>query len=448
VLQTWVRIQAWGWAFLGSFLLRPDAFTQLYAGLPRLLAKAGRTFVGPSLQRIALDKHLAPSARIRVFVVVPEWPLVVEKGYQARAGAFIRHLSGRHEVTVVPSKATGRSTGPRVLVMSRRLVSVLQAICRGWPLQVGLFEDRFSRDVLLSTAERFGPDVCLVVTERLPLTTVALARRYPVVVDVVDALELSFLERARASPLAARTILMHESRGFRKIARLLVKVAALIVVSADREQQAYPSAVPIYNGAEPLAGARPAPRFDIAFTGNLAYWPNVDAVRELCEQIVPRVRAVLPTVRVLVAGRRATKTVRDMCARASVDLAEDVDNLSDLLIAARLAVAPLPYATGLQLKVVEALAVGTPVIAYPAAAAGLPFALEGVSVCSDAASMAEKIVDYLRSSPDTPPVLARSLTWAEQARRLESVLHDVASGQLPTSGGRSSLTPTDGSFPD
>jgi hypothetical protein len=77
----------------------------------------------------------------------------------------------------------------------------------------------------------------------------------------------------------------------------------------------------------------------------------------------------------------------------------------------------------------EALAVGTPVLAYPEAAAQLPAPLSGVHVCIDAAQMALAAVRFLRGELKLVPEAESVPTWEKQARALDDVLRVATSGE-------------------
>jgi glycosyltransferase involved in cell wall biosynthesis len=235
-------------------------------------------------------------------------------------------------------------------------------------------------------------------------------------------MERSFQQRASYSSWL-RPLMAREAKAFSRLSAEYLRIVDGIVVSAERELEAYPSAMTVLNGADPRMVRRPPSRFDVAFTGNLSYGPNADAVVELCSVVVPILRRHRPTARVVVAGRRPSSRIRALCREANVTLIEDADSISDLLAESRVAVAPVRRATGGQLKVVEALAAGTPMVAYAPAAAGLA-AVSGITVCRDADDLVRAVVDLL-NGPDKAVMLPHELTWEAQSRLFEDALQSV-----------------------
>ena len=118
-------------------------------------------------------------------------------------------------------------------------------------------------------------------------------------------------------------------------------------------------------GVVPPAAAGP----DLVLTGAMDYAPNAEAARFFARDVVPLVRARLPTVRFGVVGARPTAGVQALASDAVV-VTGRVPDVRPYLEAARVAVAPLAVARGVQNKVLEAMAMGTPVVASPGAATG------------------------------------------------------------------------------
>jgi len=110
----------------------------------------------------------------------------------------------------------------------------------------------------------------------------------------------------------------------------------------------------------------------LALTGNLGYFVNVDAVTWWLREVWPALHRVRPDVRVVVAGDRPSAAVRRAVARAGagVQLIESPRDLRFTIAQATLSLAPLRCGSGVPIKILEAWAAGTPVVATPWAAAG------------------------------------------------------------------------------
>jgi len=115
----------------------------------------------------------------------------------------------------------------------------------------------------------------------------------------------------------------------------------------------------------------PAACVPLVFTGAMDYWANVDAVTWFARSVLPRVRAACPEARFFVVGARPTEAVRALAGKPGVEVTGGVPDMRPWLAHAALAVAPLRVARGVQNKVLEAFAMGRPVLATSMALQGL-----------------------------------------------------------------------------
>ena len=99
------------------------------------------------------------------------------------------------------------------------------------------------------------------------------------------------------------------------------------------------------------------------FLGSLDWRPNLDAVRLLLDDILPRVQAAEPRATLAIVGRKPPDSLRTEAAnRPGVELHADVPDVRPFLRSAGMLVVPLRIGGGSRLKILEALATGTPVI--------------------------------------------------------------------------------------
>ena len=188
-----------------------------------------------------------------------------------------------------------------------------------------------------------------------------------VVLDLVDPLSVSYLERADHRGAL-------EGRGLRWLSRMHARFEdvsqGVPIVVAGRTDAARLGVCWIPNVVTPGRVLTPhLDVWDVVFFGTLSYEPNIAAVDELAS-IVSRSER-LRHCRVIIAGRgpgdRVRRTARDM----GWELVEDFPSVEWLAARCRVAVAPLRIASGVQNKVLEAAACGIPQVISPQAAAGL-----------------------------------------------------------------------------
>ena len=109
----------------------------------------------------------------------------------------------------------------------------------------------------------------------------------------------------------------------------------------------------------------------IVMTGKMSYHANVAMAHRFVEQVLPRIWAERPEAQLWIVGKDPPRAVRELGRHKQVQVTGTVPDIRPFLRSATLAVAPAPYAVGIQNKVLEAMACETPVVASPQAASGL-----------------------------------------------------------------------------
>jgi sugar transferase (PEP-CTERM/EpsH1 system associated) len=115
----------------------------------------------------------------------------------------------------------------------------------------------------------------------------------------------------------------------------------------------------------------PSDEAAIVFTGAMDYWPNIDAVQWFAREILPAVLTGNPDARFYIVGSRPAPQVQALAALAGVRVTGAVPDIRPYLAHARIAVAPLRIARGIQNKVLEAMSMAKPVVASVQALEGI-----------------------------------------------------------------------------
>lgn len=101
----------------------------------------------------------------------------------------------------------------------------------------------------------------------------------------------------------------------------------------------------------------------IVFVGEMDYYPNVDAVCWFARSLFAQARNRHPDLEFFIVGRNPAPAVRRLAGQNGITVTGAVPDIRPYVASARAAVAPLRIARGIQNKVLEALALGKPVLA-------------------------------------------------------------------------------------
>jgi sugar transferase (PEP-CTERM/EpsH1 system associated) len=109
----------------------------------------------------------------------------------------------------------------------------------------------------------------------------------------------------------------------------------------------------------------------LVFTGAMDYWPNIDAVKWFAAEVFPAVRQRFPEARFYIVGSRPSPAVQALAQQDGIVVTGTVPDVRPYIAHAAVAVAPLRIARGVQNKVLEAMAMATPVVVSPQALEGI-----------------------------------------------------------------------------
>lgn len=171
----------------------------------------------------------------------------------------------------------------------------------------------------------------------------------------------------------------------------------------------------------------------ILFTGNMDYAPNVDAVQYFTEEIFPLVLEKHPDVKFIIAGQRPVNKVVDLACE-NIEVTGFVRDLSAMYNKASVVVAPMRFGAGTQNKVLEAMAMGVPVVCTNIGFKGLGIQSgEGAIMQTDTQAFADSVIKLLDSEYGRKvtgskgvEVIQEKFSWDNIALQLEGYFEEIA----------------------
>ncbi len=164
----------------------------------------------------------------------------------------------------------------------------------------------------------------------------------------------------------------------------------------------------------------------IAFTGAMDYWPNMDAVDWYAREVLPLLRASRPNLQFAIVGSRPPPQVQALATLPGVLVTGRVDDVRPWLAHARVVVAPLRIARGIQNKVLEGMAMARTVVATPQALEGINASVgKEVRCAASAADQARETLAALEGPELGPAARARVLNdfaWDSALARVDRLL--------------------------
>jgi glycosyltransferase involved in cell wall biosynthesis len=181
-----------------------------------------------------------------------------------------------------------------------------------------------------------------------------------------------------------------------------------------------------------------AERGRLVFVGALDRPPHLEAARRLASRVLPRVRVAVPHAELVVAGGGPTSALRALAALPGVRVTGAAPDLRPTLWSAAVALVPAEAGPGVDAALLEAMALGTPVVAAHRCLSGHEHVLAGqhVLVAEDDAETAAAATRLLREpvvaatlAANARHLVERRYTWAAVARSYESLWARAAAPQ-------------------
>lgn len=171
----------------------------------------------------------------------------------------------------------------------------------------------------------------------------------------------------------------------------------------------------------------PSLRWDVGYFGNLNAPNNVEAIQWLLEDVLPRVRQRRPETRVVIAGSHPSEAVRQLCgATQGVDLVDTPAEIEPLYAQTRVLVNPALRGSGVNLKTIDMVASGRPMVVTDVGAGGLPDDLRSaLAAPADVDGFAERLLSALEAPTPTPEHVRQA------ARRLDDAARQALMAVLP-----------------
>jgi polysaccharide biosynthesis protein PslH len=324
---------------------------------------------------------------MKLFVLLSRVPYPLEKGDKLRAYHLVKRLAQRHDIflcclsdqPVAPGAVEHLSSFCQHIEVVhlprwRIILKLVNAVFTRLPFQVSYFHHSAAQRQVDAAIDRFKPDHVFC---QLVRTTEYVRDRWtlPKTLDYMDTLSKGMERRTETSSFWLKPLLRAETRRLIAYENLMFDLFdhSVIISVQDRDYLYHPGRTDmavIPNGVDtehflPMASE---PHYDLLFTGNMNYPPNIDSVLFLANRVLPLVRKDRPGTSLLISGVDPSPRVRELADRDPlITVTGWVKDIRASYADARIFVAPMQIGTGLQNKLLEAMAMRMPCITSPLA---------------------------------------------------------------------------------
>lgn len=328
---------------------------------------------------------------MRILFVVPNVPSFI----RTRPLNFIRQLSRIHQVSVlcVATNEGGDNLASELRQHCQSLEIIKLPRWRSlWNCLAALFSSKslrcayfYSPSVRRRVEERVSRgEVDLVHAEHLksaPMVEGA-AGKVPIVFDAVDC--VSMFEARRMKVLRNPLLKLFSWVEWKKMAHWESKASRVfnrLVISSSIDKECYPAVTGLQEKLDVIANGVDLEQFGfqefeprrnlIVFCAKLDYFPNQDAALYFSRSVWPLLRARRPELQLEIVGSRPARSVRQLDGKGGIRVIGSVPDVRPFLGRAWVALCPIRARAGIQFKVLEAMALGVPVVATRICCPGL-----------------------------------------------------------------------------
>ncbi|MCR9173258.1 MAG: glycosyltransferase [bacterium] len=251
------------------------------------------------------------------------------------------------------------------LSRGKRFFSLLAGLLSDLPFQVHYFNSMSGRNKVRTTIldNDFEHIYCQLIRSAEYVKNI---HHIPKTIDYMDAFSAGVQRRISKRPWYDRWLFKMESKRLQKYERKIFDFFEhhTIISEQDRNLIAHPDKhkiVAVPNGIAPsfFETLNRKETHDFVFVGNMSYPPNIDAVTYISDHILP----AFPMSTLLVSGATPHPSVRKLAnSNPQIELTGWVDDIRDSYLDGKIFLAPMTIGTGMQNKLLEAMALKTPCV--------------------------------------------------------------------------------------
>ncbi len=390
---------------------------------------------------------------MRIFVLLSRIPYPLEKGDKLRAFHQIKVLSEKHEIILCALNPLRNADKQKAfeqlqpycrsinfidLPACGRVANILRAYFSGFPLQSGYFYSRRANRKIKALVAEYQPHHLFAQLSRTARYLVDIPIKKTL--DYQDAFSYGLKRRADKSGFLLKSVFHLEYKRMEAFEKDIFDSFDIKIIISEQDRALIPhprndTIVVVPNGVDmeffhPLLRKK---KQEIVFTGNMNYYPNVDAALFLAKEIMPMVWQRKPDTRLLLAGASPHHKVRRLESR-KIKVSGWIDDIREAYAASGIFIAPMRMGTGLQNKLLEAMAMKIPCITTPLANDALKAKeKEEILTGSSAQQLADALLFLLNNQQERNKMaenafgfVKRNYHWSEATAPLEKIMREIS----------------------
>lgn len=323
---------------------------------------------------------------MKIFMLVSRVPWPLEKGDKLRAYHQLKELAKRHEVFLCclsdskvhpQAYAHLKQITPHVKIirLNKLLIGyrLLLALFDKKPFQVHYFFQKAVAKRIHQLIDQFQPNhiYCQLIRTS---EYVKHLHQYKKTLDYMDALSVGQRRRLDTASLWMKPFIREESKRLTAYENLIFDYFDFHTIISNQDKQLifheHRQKIQVVPNGVNNQYFFPTPsekKYDLIFTGNMSYPPNIDCALRTTKEILPLIHIEYPSVTFLIAGANPHPTITQLESQ-HIHVSGWLEDIRSAYNSSSIFIAPMRIGSGLQNKLLEAMSMELPCITTALAA--------------------------------------------------------------------------------
>lgn len=319
---------------------------------------------------------------MKIIVISPRFPYPLEKGDKLRLYHQLRFLSKYFEIVLVSLTDTKIDEAHKKHIETfvskihifqlsklRILFRLFKGIFSSKPFQVLYFFDKSIKSKIDKIFKIEKPD--FVFNQLIRTAEYSKDFESIKIIDYMDSFSQGMKKRLGNSSFPFNMIYKSEYKRLKKYEKDIFPFFDKHCIISDQDRLTFHPTINdkisvIPNGVDIdfFNYISKEKKFDISFIGNMGYRPNIIASEYLVKHIYPKIKSLIPNIKIIIAGARPHYRVRSL-ENDDINVSGWFEDIRDAYGESKIFVAPIFTGIGQQNKILEAMSMQIPVITTP-----------------------------------------------------------------------------------
>ena len=384
---------------------------------------------------------------MKLFVITSRIPIPLDKGDKLRIYHQLKELSKHHKIYLCAikspltkehkiSKEVLNEFCEEVYFINQSLLltlfSLLKSFFNALPFQTAIFTEFRAKKRVNHIINKIEPDHIYCQLTRA--AEYVKDRKERKTIDYMDAFSKGMERRALKSNIFTKWLYKWESSKQKNYEKSIFDAfnTHTIISEEDKKHINHQLRDQIHivpNGVDfnHFSPKNTKPKYDLVFVGNMGYEPNIDAAVFLCQDILPKIHKKIPNTKILIAGAQPTVKITNLKSD-HIEVSGWIDDIRKAYSESIIFIAPMRIGTGLQNKLLEAMAMEKACVTTPLANNALQAPKSSILVGKTSKELAQNCIHLIENesirnkyAKEGRKFVKKTYKWNETTERLNQL---------------------------